>query len=325
MPATPPEDRSAATPGGEGGLPPATACSGANAGTYIYYYDARSNAPADANTATATLAAEYKYGPFGEVIRATGPMAKVNPFMFSTKFYDWETGLYYYGHRYYNPSTGRWPSRDPAEEDEGGPNLYCAFGNDPIDGLDVNGLYKFVFYPGWSQRDIDTFYAAVAVLKPNLRHAEHLINARLRILSDNLAHDCPNYMPTIRQYIFGQAVAQSIDADLDTDRLTILVKHLSSTTVNGDIRWDSAYNRWEMRLVSLSDSEVILHELSHIYGTDDGNGNPIDLSNLSLYNAHIFQKIEEGQTCGFETIEDAEWLRAGKPACCRPPAFSAVP
>jgi len=51
-------------------------------------------------------------GPFGEVIRATGPMAKLNPFMFSTKFYDWETGLYYYGFRYYNPSTGRWPSRD---------------------------------------------------------------------------------------------------------------------------------------------------------------------------------------------------------------------
>ena len=55
-------------------------------------------------------------GPFGEVIRATGPMAKVNPFMFSTKFYDWESGLYYYGYRYYNPSTGRWPSRDPLTE-----------------------------------------------------------------------------------------------------------------------------------------------------------------------------------------------------------------
>ena len=58
--------------------------------------------------ANGAVAAQYEYGPFGELIRATGPMAKVNPFMFSTKFYDWETGLYYYGYRYYNPSTGRW-------------------------------------------------------------------------------------------------------------------------------------------------------------------------------------------------------------------------
>jgi RHS repeat-associated protein len=53
------------------------------------------------------ISANCNYGPFGEVIRATGPMAKVNPFMFATKYYDWETGLYYYGHRYYNPNTNK--------------------------------------------------------------------------------------------------------------------------------------------------------------------------------------------------------------------------
>ena len=52
-------------------------------------------------------------GPFGEVIRATGPMAKVNPFMFSTKYYDWETGLYYYGHDIIDHSTGRWLIQRP--------------------------------------------------------------------------------------------------------------------------------------------------------------------------------------------------------------------
>jgi RHS repeat-associated protein len=52
-------------------------------------------------------------GPFGEVLRATGPMAKANPFRFSTKYQDDETDLLYYGYRYYNPSTGRWISRDP--------------------------------------------------------------------------------------------------------------------------------------------------------------------------------------------------------------------
>jgi RHS repeat-associated protein len=60
--------------------------------------------------------ANYAYGPFGELLAAYGVAAKLNEVLFSSKIYDWETGLYYYGHRYYNPSTGRWPSRDPMTE-----------------------------------------------------------------------------------------------------------------------------------------------------------------------------------------------------------------
>ena len=57
-----------------------------------------------------------EYGPFGEAIRSTGPMAKANPFRFSTKYQDDETDLLYYGYRFYNASTGRWINRDSAEE-----------------------------------------------------------------------------------------------------------------------------------------------------------------------------------------------------------------
>jgi RHS repeat-associated protein len=56
------------------------------------------------------------FGPFGELIRATGPMAKANPFRFSTKYQDDETDLLYYGHRYYSATTGRWATRDPLGE-----------------------------------------------------------------------------------------------------------------------------------------------------------------------------------------------------------------
>ena len=68
-----------------------------------------------------TSVANYEYGPFGEVIRQTGPMAKVNPIRFSTKYQDDESDLLYYGYRYYKPSTGTWLDRDPMEE-EGGLN-----------------------------------------------------------------------------------------------------------------------------------------------------------------------------------------------------------
>ena len=54
-------------------------------------------------------------GPFGEVVKKTG-LASSQPFRFSTKYQGDETGLLYYGYRYYQPSTGRWLSRDFVEE-----------------------------------------------------------------------------------------------------------------------------------------------------------------------------------------------------------------
>ncbi|BDS08279.1 hypothetical protein NT6N_33190 [Oceaniferula spumae] len=49
-------------------------------------------------------------------------------------------GLHYYGYRYYDPLTGRWPSRDPIEE-SGGNNLYSFSVNDALNSYDILGLY----------------------------------------------------------------------------------------------------------------------------------------------------------------------------------------
>jgi RHS repeat-associated protein len=65
-------------------------------------------------------------------------MAKVNPFRFSTKYDDDESDFLYYGYRYYNPSTGRWLSRDPKGE-RGGKNLYGFVKNCPLNKVDPKG------------------------------------------------------------------------------------------------------------------------------------------------------------------------------------------
>ena len=85
-------------------------------GVQFVAYDGNGNVAALVNATNGITSANYDYGPFGELIRATGPMAKLNPFRFSTKYDDDESDFLYYGRRYYNPSTGRWPSRDPMEE-----------------------------------------------------------------------------------------------------------------------------------------------------------------------------------------------------------------
>jgi hypothetical protein len=44
-----------------------------------------------------------------------------------------------YGYRYYDPVTGRWPSRDPIEE-QGGLNLYGFVGSNGVNEWDLNGM-----------------------------------------------------------------------------------------------------------------------------------------------------------------------------------------
>jgi len=51
------------------------------------------------------------------------------------------SGVRFYGYRYYDPVTGRWPSRDPIGE-RGGTNLYGFVGNDGLNSYDFNGLWS---------------------------------------------------------------------------------------------------------------------------------------------------------------------------------------
>ena len=105
-------------------------------------YDGNGNVAALVKASDGTITANYEYGPFGELIRASGLAAKANPFRFSSKYQDDESDLLYYGYRFYNQSQGRWLSRDPSGE-RGGPNLYAFVKNSPIQKGDVWGLDDF--------------------------------------------------------------------------------------------------------------------------------------------------------------------------------------
>ena len=88
---------------------------------------------------TATLAAHYEYDAYGNTIAHSADQTDANPFRFSSKYWDGETGFYDYGYRFYSSALGRWLSRDPIGE-LGGYNFYLAFNNNPISGYDALGL-----------------------------------------------------------------------------------------------------------------------------------------------------------------------------------------
>ncbi len=61
------------------------------------------------------------------------------PFGFQSGLHDPDTGLVQFRARWYDPSTGRWLSKDPILL-EGGLNLYAFCGNDPVNFTDPWGL-----------------------------------------------------------------------------------------------------------------------------------------------------------------------------------------
>ena len=110
--------------------------------TDFHAYDANGNTGQLINASTGAIDAHYEYDPFGRTIKALGDKAQTNAYRFSSKYFDAETSLYYYGYRYYDVDLGRWVNRDPIEE-EGGMNLYILLGNSAIDWFDVIGLWKW--------------------------------------------------------------------------------------------------------------------------------------------------------------------------------------
>ena len=112
---------------------------------YYTGYDGRGNLTSLAAQTRGVAAAAFEYSPFGERLRAegTGQLPDLDAlgvhFGFATQYTDRETGLVYFGHRYYHPGLGRFLNRDPLGE-AGGLNRYLYASNDPINFTDYRGL-----------------------------------------------------------------------------------------------------------------------------------------------------------------------------------------
>ena len=70
-----------------------------------------------------TLAASYRYDPYGNTLTAAGALATANSYRFSSKEWIASINGYSYLYRYYVPNAQRWLNRDPIGEG-GGINLY---------------------------------------------------------------------------------------------------------------------------------------------------------------------------------------------------------
>ena len=80
-----------------------------------------------------------EYVPFGEVFIEERNNTWNTPYLFNAKELDEETGMYYYGARYYDPRLSLWVSTDPLGETAPHITVYCYTANNPTILIDPDG------------------------------------------------------------------------------------------------------------------------------------------------------------------------------------------
>jgi RHS repeat-associated protein len=106
-----------------------------------YYYHVNGLGTVTALTdSSRTIAQSYVYDSFGKIISHSGNVE--NPYTYTAREHDAETGLYYYRARYYDAGIGRFISEDPIGID-GGINLYLYVQNNPVNYVDPFGLDRY--------------------------------------------------------------------------------------------------------------------------------------------------------------------------------------
>ncbi|MFH1859706.1 MAG: RHS repeat-associated core domain-containing protein [bacterium] len=105
----------------------------------FYHADGLGSIVSLTNVSGASVAS-YMYEAFGKVRSKTGSI--VNPFMFTGREQDEESGLYYYRARSYDSGVGRFLQTDPIGI-AGGVNYYTYVGNNAVNYTDLLGLFRF--------------------------------------------------------------------------------------------------------------------------------------------------------------------------------------
>ncbi len=107
-----------------------------NNSTYFYIPDVQGTIRAMVDTDGNTVAT-YQYDVWGSMISYNGSLAQKNDYLYTGREYDWQTGIYYYRYRYYNPEIGRFMQSSWEHTKE--MNMYVYVNNDPANHEDPTG------------------------------------------------------------------------------------------------------------------------------------------------------------------------------------------
>ena len=107
----------------------------------FYYHKDHLGSTGIVTDADGNIAQYLAYTPYGEVLYdAVTDSTFISPYKFNGKEHDAETGMIYYGARYYNPKYALWLSCDPLQEKYPGVSSYSYTLGNPVRMIDIGGL-----------------------------------------------------------------------------------------------------------------------------------------------------------------------------------------
>jgi len=155
--------------------------------TYYYHKDGLGSV-INLTDSTGSVVNSYIYKSFGEIYSQSGAVQQ--PFTFTGREFDAESGLYYYRARYYDPKTGRFWTKDPIGLAGGDMNLYRYVKNNPINFMDPFGLWWRKGHRDLTKDAImpfSNYFTAVDV--------ERIISANIGVDITNPGQEGAHYMP----------------------------------------------------------------------------------------------------------------------------------
>ena len=182
----------------------------------LYYHPDHLGSSSYITNLDGEVSQHIEYVPFGEVFIEERNNTWNRLYLFNAKEFDEETGMYYYGGRYYEPKLSLWMSANPLEEDY--PNLsaygYCH--NNPIILYDPDGKGDYFtnsgIYLGYDKINDGKAYSVTGNFNMNLSNAIKVYKGSERGISKSaLLYYSPRSMsrdkkgnPTIPKWDFNK-------------------------------------------------------------------------------------------------------------------------
>ncbi len=208
----------------------------------------------------------YRYTAFGQAVQT--PCVD-NPWQFAGEAMDAETGLIFFGFRYYHPLMGRWISLDPAGAVDGC-NLYAYVQNNPMTYKDLYGLASDRGERGEENRNFGK------TMRDGLRAIGRACRSAGRALRDTSSHPFGRRHENGAVHIIQRRSGIKETTEVPHDRYDVCFKGLGDTTIfeNGMLTslnaalkaahetLDATYSRGE------DFSALVLHNRSHGFVRD---------------------------------------------------------
>jgi len=280
-----------------------------------------------------------EYVPFGEVFIEERNNIWNTPYLFNAKEFDEETGLYYYGARYYDPRVSLWISTDPKQESYFAFSSYVYCGNNPLIYIDPNG--KEWEDPAQAEKlkaKIDnkitsiqkSILAQKARLESNQAKGKDISKQERKIADfesrisnlnqsksdiDLLGHDSQKYKLT---QVSGEGAHKvrlenngTISIETSEDALSIHeITHVRQALDAGGLEFSDSgclknpgtRAKGLQRYIAISEAEIEAYKMQYSYRPESL---PISVDNISIINVHYVGSIKDPNGgYGYPMIKD---------------------